>query len=95
MGWKLDNPNTIKAQMDRYRALGFSGRPLSAAFLIVRRNTGRIRALNEMWWGEVSQYSIRDQLSFDYCCWKLGIEPAIIPGNIFRGPSFQRFPVHG
>ena len=95
MDWKLDNPLTIKSQMERYKRDGYpAGNGLSAAFLIVRRNTKQIRGLMDLWWSEIIKGSIRDQLSFDYCCWKLGIKPNIIPGDIFEGENYKRYPVH-
>jgi len=93
--WRLDDTAVIKRQMTRYRDEGFPNHyGLSAAFLIVRRHTLAIQELNDLWWHEVSTGSVRDQLSFDYCCWKLGIRPAIIPGDIFTGPYHKRFPIH-
>ena len=92
--WKKDSAQVIRAQMSRYVAEGFDGNPLSAAFLLVRRNTEQIKKLNEVWYNEVKNGSIRDQLSFDYSCWKLGIKPVIIPGNLFSGPHFVRHPEH-
>lgn len=91
---KKDCPTRIRTQMARYRDEGFPGKPLSAAFLIVRRNNDTVAKLNELWWSEVGQGSIRDQLSFDYCCWRLGITPVVIPGDIFKGPHFKRYPLH-
>jgi len=92
--WHKDSTQVIKGQMERYREEEFPGTPLSAAFLIVRRNTEQVAALNELWWDEVKMGSVRDQLSFDYACWKLGIVPTVIPGDIFAGPHFKRYPAH-
>lgn len=92
--WGKGHARVIRLQMNRYRKEGFSGKPLSAAFLIVRRHTDKIAALNSLWWKEVRNGSVRDQLSFDYSCWKLGIKPAVIPGGIFRGPHFLRHDGH-
>jgi len=94
ISWKKGRPNIIRAQMNRYRREGFNGKPLSAAFLIVRRHTDKIAALNRLWWKEVRNGSVRDQLSFPYACWKLGIKPVIIPGGIYRGPHYIRHAVH-
>ena len=93
--WGLDDKRVIDAQMHRYKVDGYPvNNGLSAAFLIVRRNTAKIRELCDMWWEEVSNGSHRDQLSLDYCMWKTGIEPAIIPGNIYQGRNYKRFPTH-
>jgi len=91
INWQKSTPSTVHAQMARYRQEGFPGDRLSMLFLIVRRHTGRIKELNELWWSEIEQGSIRDQLSFDYACWKLGIVPSIIPGGTYRGPHYVRY----
>jgi len=93
--WELDNKLTIKEQMARYRKAGYPSRNgLHTAFLIVRRNTKKMRKFADLWWNEVRRGSHRDQLSFDYCLWKMKIEPAIIPGNIYEGPNYQRTGLH-
>lgn len=93
--WHLDRPETIQRQIEGYRLQGYpEHRGLNAAFLVLRRNTPRIQRLNELWWSEIEQGSVRDQISFDYCCWKLGITPATVPGTIFAGPNFTRNGAH-
>ena len=93
--WGLDSTKIIDAQMNRYRSEGFpENYGLSAAFLIVRRNTQKVREFCALWWDQVNNGSYRDQLSFDYCRWKTGIKVATIPGNIFEGPFHKRFPTH-
>jgi hypothetical protein len=41
--------------------------PLSACFLIIRRNTPTVVRQNEAWWAEICAGSARDQISFPYC----------------------------
>jgi len=77
-----DKPEIINAQMERYRAEGFpESVVLSACILLVRRNTPELREFETFWWNEVKNGSCRDQLSFDYTRWKLGIPIARIPGD--------------
>lgn len=89
---KKDKPETIMRQMMRYHDEGYPERNgLCAAFLIVRRHTPQIAEFNELWWAEVDGGSVRDQLSIDYCLWKTGIKPIVIPSdNIYQGPHFER-----
>lgn len=82
--WCKDDKHIIKRQMDRYRKEGFPGKNLSACILVIRRNTEQIRELEALWWEEVRKGSRRNQLSFDYCCWKLGVKVARIPGNPYQ-----------
>lgn len=39
-----------------------------------KHNTSLVRETNVMWWDCIEKYSKRDQLSFNYALWKLGIE---------------------
>lgn len=90
IGWRKDKPEVIKAQMARYRQAGFpKSFGLSACILLVRRNTQQLRDFEDMWWNEVKNGSCRDQLSFDYCRWKTGMEVAYLPGNLFKSPMFR------
>jgi len=91
-----DRTELIDAQMERCRADKY---PVQAGLVstgvLVRRNTDRVRRFNEMWWGELNMFSHRDQLSFPYVSWKLGIDYSIIPGSIFTGSLVRyRYP-HG
>lgn len=54
---------------------------------IVRaHNDAKVKALMEAWEQEIIQYSIRDQLSFPYVCWKKQFEPDICDLSIRRNP---------
>jgi hypothetical protein len=76
LGNELDDPGSIESQMDRYRAVGYPlKRGLHECTVLLRRHTPAMAALNELWWDEICRGSRRDQLSFDYCCWRLGVEP--------------------
>ena len=93
--WGKGDPSTIRKQMDRYRSLGYPrNNGLHMAFLIIRRNCDNITTLNRAWWNEVSKGSVRDQLSFDYVCWELGIEVKDIPGDIYSGKFYKRHAIH-
>tara|TARA_X000001388_G_C2222537_1_gene119812 strand:+ start:111 stop:776 length:666 start_codon:yes stop_codon:yes gene_type:complete len=38
--------------------------------VLVRKNCNEVHNYNKMWWKEVKENSVRDQLSFDYIRWK-------------------------
>lgn len=68
---KYENPDIVNAQVEYIRKEKYPEKNgLGACHLLVRRNTSHISQLNEMWWSMVSRFSYRDQLSFDYSCWK-------------------------
>ena len=88
--YKKDSYGVVDAQMRRYADEGFpKDFRLSACILLVRRNTERLREFETMWWKEVRRGSCRDQLSFDYCRWRTGIEIVYLPGNPFQSPIFK------
>ena len=78
----LDDPGVMAAQMGRYRAEGYPRiNGLAECSVILRRHTPAMARFNEMWWREIVNGSRRDQLSFNYVCWKLGIKYALLPGT--------------
>jgi len=79
----MDTMDVMQPQMERYREDGFPGTPFSACILLVRHNTFMLDEFEELWWSEVEAGSCRDQLSFDYCRWKLDMPISYIPGDCF------------
>ncbi len=90
-----DKMENMVEQMNRYRSEGFLGKPLSACTLLIRRNTRAIRKFEKRWWHEVVNGSHRDQLSFDYVRWKLGVKITYIPGDVFKTHIMRRRKHHG
>lgn len=86
-----DSHDVIDTQMKRYREDGFpEGMGLPASAFLIRRNTPQVSEFNDMWWDEIQRGSKRDQLSFNYCLWKLGMEVKWIrSGNIFKNAYFD------
>ncbi len=54
----------IEAQIEKYAQTQTLRLP--RCDLIIRKNTSKIRRLCELWWQEICNHSIRDQLSFDF-----------------------------
>ena len=68
---RYEKPEIVDAEMKHIREDGYPEKNgLSACHLIVRKNTDKIQKLNDVWWSMVHEYSYRDQLSFNYACWK-------------------------
>ncbi len=87
MALNLDDPAVIMEQMERYRAAGYpEHNGLAETLYILRRHTKEIETFNNFWWSEVCRGSKRDQLSFNYVCWKLGIRY-----NTFLGDEYDLF----
>jgi len=82
------DPSAIKLQLDTYELEGYPRKAgLAACWVIVRRNTSATRALGQEWWKAYLEGTERDQLCFNYACWKAGIKYDEIPGNLFKGTS--------
>lgn len=89
-----DTAYHIDKQMLRYMQANFPDNyGLHACGLLIRKNTEAVKNFEQLWWDEVSQYSYRDQLSFDYIRWKTRMIVTPIPGDIFNN-SYLRVNLH-
>ena len=87
---RKDKAARVRAQMERYRAEGMPRDfGLHATWVLVRRNTAKVRDFCRQWWAEIEQGSARDQLSFDYVRWKMGMEVAQIPEDVYSSSLFE------
>jgi len=89
--WEKGHPQEILAQMTQYAAEGFP--PHSGAVgctVVLRRHTEDVARFNEAWWHELQTKSARDQVSFNYVSWRLGIGYDEIPwGGVLDNPCFE------
>lgn len=87
---RKDHANVINAQLARYREEGYPRRMgLAETTAVLRENTNALREFNYRWWVELSNGSVRDQLSFDYTCWQLGVRYNHIKGSRTASPYFH------
>lgn len=84
-----DDGRVMTHQMARYKKEGFpAGFGLAQTSFLIRANKPEVSLFNEAWWSEVERGSRRDQLSFDYCRWKLNMKVKWIDGSIWDGKFF-------
>lgn len=79
---KKDNETLMRSQLEVYREAGyptFNGMVETAC--LVRRHCPDVIRFNKLWWNQLDNYSYRDQLSFNYVAWKLGLKYGRIPGR--------------
>lgn len=72
-------PEQVMSQLAAYQSDGFDTESnpqlhISAGGFLLRRHTEAIKRFNEAWHHEVQTKTLRDQMSIDYCAWKIGIE---------------------
>lgn len=68
---RKDKEEIIMKQLDFYKHENYPTRNgLYAAFWLFRRHTKKLREFSRLWWGQVKQYSLRDQISLPYVAWK-------------------------
>ena len=90
---RKDDPVTIGAQMTRYQSERYpANNGLAETTCVLRRHTPQIALLGERWWDEMNRGSLRDQLSFDYCCHNLGIKYGLMGGCRGTNPHFSFYP---
>lgn len=78
------NAETILDQVKFYREQGFPEKAglFENNVLLRRHNRTFVTALMEAWWQQFQLFSQRDQISLQYCVWKLG--GSIVP--LLEGP---------
>ena len=87
---KLDDEETILAQVARYEAAGYpKNNGLIEAGVLLRRHTPGIERFNNLWWREICGGSIRDQISANYVLHSLGIQTNRFPNTIYSSDAFE------
>ncbi len=97
--WGLADPEYADEQMRRYREEGYpKHNGLAATTYVLRRHTKEVEEFNNLWWSEICRGSKRDQLSFNYCLWKMGMEASYFPEHrqdVHKLNSFFNYKPHG
>lgn len=92
----IDDPGVMQAQFETYLKQGFPDDDglTETNFLVMDLRRPETRRALDIWWSEIEHGSRRDQLSFDYACWKAGAKkvPLISNGLSVRAdPRFAYF----
>jgi len=74
------DPHQVQRQVARYGpGLG----PVGATSWLLRRHNDATRALNEMWWSELTVHTLRDQLSLPHCLKRLGLPVRMVDVDLY------------
>lgn len=67
-----DDPEIMQKQMERYKSEGYPEQNglIESGLLVRDLRDMKVQETMELWWNEVLNGSRRDQLSFNYACWK-------------------------
>ena len=96
--WRLKhNPEHIIKQIEKYKADGLPVGVglLEASFIWRHHNDQKLKDFMEHWWKEITETSLRDQLSLSYIMWKTEVRPKILPpefGTSRINPYFFKKP---
>lgn len=93
--WNMAPAVAVRHQIAAYHAAGFDGPStaqctLTSTGLLVRWNSPDVELFNEAWWREIQRYTLRDQLSVDYCAWRARLPIGYLPGS-YRDNPFVRY----
>jgi len=83
---KKDIPEIVNKQLQDYELQGYPKNfgLLDAAFLFRDFRSRDVQLMSCTWFDEVNRGSRRDQLSFNYVVWKLGLEVKYYPARYFQ-----------
>ncbi|MDD3048721.1 MAG: DUF616 domain-containing protein [Bacilli bacterium] len=88
---KKDIQSKIELQMKKYRKEGYPEHNglIEATILFRKLNDPLVMKTMKMWFEQVSKYSKKDQLSFNYCINKTGLKWGKIPLEVFNNDYFK------
>jgi len=79
--WSKGNKEKLRRQGNAYLSAGMPfGWGLASTRSVIRKHTKRMQEFNNLWWEQLTKYSVRDQISFPYVCWRYGFGWSRIPG---------------
>ena len=87
------NKKEVKHQMNVYKKEGFPEHyGLFRTCVVVREhNDSNCVKLMELWWDEIQKYTKRDQLSFTYALWKMGLDKKAVSNLGYDPRTNPRF----
>lgn len=84
------NPDSIDKQISRYKEENYPTHNGLVDTCVLIRKHGNENLINmlSLWWNEVKNQSVRDQLSFNYACYKTGFEYDLCNLYLYGNPYF-------
>ena len=89
MDLDLDNPAIIEKQVKQYKKEGYPEHAgLAETKIVIRKNTPQVEQFNKEWFYQLFTGSKRDQISFNYVAWKVGIEVYYFKESVRKSKLF-------
>lgn len=80
--YQKDDPQEMRAQVARYAKAGYpENNGMVETACVVRAGDTSAAEFNRRWWQEIENHSVRDQLSFNYAAFVLGLPYGRVPGS--------------
>lgn len=85
----FDSREVVESQMQKYKSEGYPKNVgLAETGIILRKhNDAKCQLVDNLWASEVLRGSCRDQLSFNYACWKMHFLPGCLSHEFNIGSS--------
>ena len=89
---KKDIKDIVSIQTNRYTDENYpkNNGMIASGILYRKHNNPVLKELMDEWWNEVKSMSRRDQLSFNYVCWKRDFQYSICNLNYEDNEFFKR-----
>lgn len=83
--------DAVLRQVRAYQGAGFdrpdvAQRVLTTTGVLFRRHTPAVAAFDALWLTQIELYTVRDQLSVDFCAWRCGLPIGYWPGHYRANP---------
>ena len=94
--FEKDDPRIVLGHLARYFREGYPRHNgLVATGVLLRRHTEQVVKLNNLWWDELTRGSKRDQLSFNYAAFRVGVPYNTLEvEDVYENPYFRRHGGH-
>lgn len=91
---KISDPELLYKEYDYYLSQGFEDIiGLTENNVILRKHNDEMKRVMEDWWGQLNNYSQRDQISLPYVRWKIGVKTKVFNFNArLENPYFWLYP---
>lgn len=87
--YRKDKESIVRKQLLKYRIEGYHCNELAATGIVLRKYNQLVINQAHIWKNEVISNSHRDQMSFNYSCWKSKLKPHYFPYNEINGQFFK------